>query len=51
MEKKDRHWKGLQFAIREVDEDLFKAATKCEMSNGKRLKFWVNQWIDAWPLC
>jgi hypothetical protein len=45
-EKKKKTMEGAAVCHSEVAEDVFRAATKCELGNGERLKFWVDQWIQ-----
>jgi hypothetical protein len=45
MGEEEKTWKGLQFAIANVAEALFRATVQHDLGDGKRLKFCVNQWI------
>jgi hypothetical protein len=46
MDSMDKPWKGLHFPIPDKAEGVFLAATACEIGDGKRLRFWVDQWLN-----
>ncbi|KAK1631503.1 hypothetical protein QYE76_005818 [Lolium multiflorum] len=46
LEDQGKPWKGLQFALPQQAEEVFRAAISCQLGDGKRLKFWVDPWIQ-----
>jgi hypothetical protein len=46
LEDQGKPWKGLQFALPQQAEEVFRAAISCQLGDGQRLKFWVDPWIQ-----
>lgn len=40
-------WQGLEFKLAPEAEELCLACTRCELGDGKTLKFWTNRWVDG----
>jgi hypothetical protein len=43
LAEEDKPWKGLEFEIPKNAEELFMAATRCTLGDGKTLKFWTDR--------
>uniref|UniRef100_A0ACD5Y547 Uncharacterized protein n=1 Tax=Avena sativa TaxID=4498 RepID=A0ACD5Y547_AVESA len=39
-------WQDILFEPPEETEHMFKAATRCVLGNGKKLRFWTDIWLD-----
>lgn len=47
----DKPWQGTQLPCDEVDKELFNAATKITIGNGKKALFWISKWLQNQSPC
>jgi hypothetical protein len=46
-DSRERPWKDLQIPVDSEDMQLFNAATKVELGNGRKAVFWTSRWLQG----